>query len=278
MAVQARWSVGFGLIVNLLAGSALALETPALDVPFVPTKPSVVEKMLDLGEVDENDLLYDLGSGDGRIVITAAKERGARGVGVDLDPDRIEEAKSNAEQAGVTDMVEFVEGDLFDLDFRDATVVTMYLLPGVNLKLRPRLLEELQPGTRLVSHAFDMGDWEPDEKAEVAGARVYLWIVPAQVAGSWQWQADGKQYAVDLEQKFQKISGTARVDGRPAELSRAELRGDTLQLAIQPEDAGNAIEISAQYRDGELVGSVSNGDGSQEESWVAQREEGTRQG
>lgn len=278
MAVRRTWSVGMGLIVNLLTASALATEAPPLDVPYVPTKPPVVERMLELGEVDENDLLYDLGSGDGRIVITAAKERGAHGVGVDLDPERVEEARSNAEGAGVSDMVEFVEGDLFELDFSDATVVTMYLLPGVNLKLRPRLLKELEPGTRIVSHAFDMGDWQPDQKADVAGARVYMWIVPAQVAGNWQWQVDGKQYALDLEQKFQKISGTVQVDGRPAELSRAELQGDTLQLAIQPEGEADPIEFTAQYRDGGLIGVAPDGDGSQDEQWVAQREEGTPQG
>lgn len=134
--------------------------------------------MLRLANVQSDDVVDDLGSGDGRIVITAAQERGARGIGSDINPQRIREANENAQKAGVTDRVQFRQADLFETDFRDATVVTLYLLPDLNLKLRPKLLRELKPGTRIVSHAFDMGDWQPEKVVEVDGRTVYYWVVP----------------------------------------------------------------------------------------------------
>ena len=150
----------------------------AQDVMYVPTREPVVAAMLEMANVNSDDIVYDLGSGDGRIVIAAAKEYGARGVGIDIDPKRIAESNENAEKAGVTDKVEFIEADLFESDFSEASVVTLYLLSSLNEKLRPSLLEQLEPGTRVVSHAFDMGDWEPEEVRKVDGATVYLWIVP----------------------------------------------------------------------------------------------------
>jgi tRNA A58 N-methylase Trm61 len=147
------------------------------DVPYVPTPPDVVETMLKLGDVKKGDILFDLGCGDGRIVIMAAQKFGARGTGVDIDPERIKEAVSNARQAGVSDQVRFLEQNLFDADFHEATVVTLYLLPDVNMKLRPKLLKELKVGTRIVSHQFDMGDWKPDKKVEIGWRTVYLWTV-----------------------------------------------------------------------------------------------------
>lgn len=150
----------------------------AQDVVYVPTREPVVAAMLEMADVNSDDIVYDLGSGDGRIVIAAAKDYGARGVGIDIDPERIAESNENAEKAGVTDKVKFIEADLFKSDFSEATVVTLYLLSSLNEKLRPILLEQLQPGTRVVSHAFDMGDWEPEEVRTVDGATVYLWTVP----------------------------------------------------------------------------------------------------
>ncbi|HET6756240.1 MAG TPA: class I SAM-dependent methyltransferase [Burkholderiales bacterium] len=173
------------LFAGLLTGFFVQ-PSLARDVPYVPTPEPVVAKMLDLAEVGPNDVVYDLGSGDGRIVITAAKERGARGIGVDIDPERIKEARENAKTAGVTDRVEFVEGDLFEMDLSDATVVTLYLLSTINMKLRPKLLSELKPGTRIVSHSFDMGDWEPLETAEVEGRKVYYWVIPENPQASAQ--------------------------------------------------------------------------------------------
>ncbi len=135
--------------------------------------------MLKLGHVKQGDILYDLGCGDGRIVITAAKKYGARGTGVDINPERIKEAEENARREGVADRVRFVEQNLFDADFHDATVVTLYLLPDVNLRLRPRLLAQLKPGSRIVSHSFDMGEWKPDKTVEVDHRRIHLWTVTA---------------------------------------------------------------------------------------------------
>jgi predicted O-methyltransferase YrrM len=148
------------------------------DVVYVPTPQEVVEGMLELANVTGDDILYDLGSGDGRIPVTAAQKYGTRGVGIDINPQRIQEANENAQNAGVTDKVEFRQEDLFETDFSSATVVTLYLLPELNVKLRPRLLKELKPGTRIVSHAFDMGDWEPERTVQVDGKTIYLWIVP----------------------------------------------------------------------------------------------------
>jgi hypothetical protein len=148
------------------------------DVVYVPTPQETVNGMLELANVTGNDFLYDLGSGDGRIPITAAQKYGTRGVGIDINPERIREANRNAQNAGVTDKVQFRQEDLFETDFSDATVVTLYLLPSLNLKLRPKLLQELKPGTRIVSHAFDMGDWKPVRTQEVRGNTIYLWIVP----------------------------------------------------------------------------------------------------
>ncbi len=158
---------------------AQALSEPSnLDVPYVPTPQDVVDRMLAMAKVGKNDVLYDLGCGDGRIVVSAAKARGARGTGIDLNPVRIAEARQNAKAAGVADRVDFKVGDLFQADVSPATVVTLYLLPSVNVKLRPRLWQQLKVGTRVVSHAFDMGpDWPPERKDEVEGRSIYFWTV-----------------------------------------------------------------------------------------------------
>ena len=152
------------------------------DVPYVPTPQTVVDEMLKIAAVTKDDVVYDLGSGDGRIVITAAKKYGARGVGIDIDPERVKEANANAVQAGVTERVKFVEQNLFETDFKEATVVTLYLLPDINLRLRPKLLSELKPGTRIVSHAFDMGDWKPERTEHLEGRVIYYWVIPEKAA------------------------------------------------------------------------------------------------
>ena len=153
------------------------------DVVFVPTPPEVVDAMLDLANVTKNDVVYDLGCGDGRIVIAAAK-RGATGVGIDIDPERIKEAEANAKAAGVTGRVKFLQADLFETDLRPATVVTLYLLPELNKKLQPKLMKELRPGSRIVSHAFDMGDWKAEQTRDVDGRHVYFWTIPRQPAAA----------------------------------------------------------------------------------------------
>jgi ribosomal protein L11 methylase PrmA len=159
---------------------AQAKKAPARgpDVIFVPTPQEVVEDMLRLANVRKGDVLYDLGSGDGRIAITAAKKYGIRATGIDIDPERIREATENARKAGVTDLVQFKQEDLFQADFSDATVVTLYLLPDLNVKLRPKLWNELKPGTRIVSHQFDMGKWKPEKTLESDGRTIYFWTVP----------------------------------------------------------------------------------------------------
>lgn len=149
------------------------------DVPYVPTPQPVVEAMLKLGEVKSGDVLYDLGSGDGRIPVTAAKMYGVRGTGIDINPERIAEAEANAKKEGVTDKVKFLNQDLFEANIGDATVVTLYLLPSINLKLRPKLWKDLKPGTRIVSHSFDMGEWQPEKRIEIDGRYLYLWRIPA---------------------------------------------------------------------------------------------------
>ena len=166
------------LLAAAFAAFAFLPAALARDVPFVPTPERVVAKMLELAKVGPGDVVYDLGSGDGRIVITAAKKHGARGVGIDIDPERVREARDNAKRAGVADRVEFREGDLFKASISEATVVTIYLLSGINMKLRPKLLAELKPGTRIVSHAFDMGDWKPVETHKVGTSTVHYWVVP----------------------------------------------------------------------------------------------------
>ena len=154
----------------------------AIQVPYVPTSQPVVEAMLKLAQVKKSDVVYDLGCGDGRIVVTAAEKFGARGVGVDINPERVQEAEENARKAGVTDRAKFRRESLFDADIKDATVVTLYLLPAVNLELKPKLLKDLKPGTRVVSHAFSMGDWKPEKEIEVGGSKVFLWTIPQHAA------------------------------------------------------------------------------------------------
>jgi SAM-dependent methyltransferase len=151
------------------------------DVPYVPTSMNVVDGMLELARVADDDVVYDLGSGDGRIVIRAAEKYGARGVGIEIDEELVEEARQNADSAGVADRVTFQQGDLFDADISEATVVTLYLLPTINLRLRPKLFEELAPGTRVVSHDFDMDEWEHDERIEVGSSALYFWRIPEEV-------------------------------------------------------------------------------------------------
>ena len=171
-----------GALLGALVAPASAQLKPQQprtpDVIFVPTPQEVVDAMLKVAKVTGSDVIYDLGSGDGRIPITAAKAYGARGIGIDIDPVRVEEANASARAAGVTDKVRFLNQDLFTTDISEATVVTLYLLPSLNLKLMPKLMKELKPGTRIVSHAFDMGDWKPEQTLSVDGRAIYYWTIP----------------------------------------------------------------------------------------------------
>lgn len=206
----------------------------SLDVPYIPTDEKIVHAMLELAEINATDLLFDLGCGDGRILVTAALEHNTRGVGIDMDPQRINEAIEYAGYTGVEHLVHFFEGDLMDADFSAATVVSLYLLDLVNLALRPRLLDELRPGTRIVSHAFQMGDWKADQQHHSAGINIYKWIVPAKIAGIWEWQTDeGDNYRVALTQKYQTVTGSVWINDQAAVLTQALLCGDLLELQIQ---------------------------------------------
>ncbi len=220
-----------------------------LDVPYVPTDTKIVQAMLDLAEITNKDYLYDLGCGDGRIVVTAALERGTRGIGIDLDPMRIAEAMELAGNSMVEHMTDFFEADLMEVDFSEATVITLYLLDMVNVELRPRLLEELKPGTRIVSHAFDMADWKPDRHVRLGSVNLYKWIIPARVAGCWQWQHEnGDTYQIKLKQKFQQLSGQAWINGEEVKLHRARIYGDLLELGIKPAHQGAAVNFVMRWQ------------------------------
>ena len=216
-----------------LSDSALAQRSdrPLLDVPYVPTPPEVVDHMLEMAAVQPEDIVIDLGSGDGRIAIAAAR-KGARALGIDIDPERIFEAQENARKAGVQDRVRFQRQNLFDAKLSDATVLTMYLLTQVNLDLRPRLLAELKPGTRVVSHAFDMGSWQPDVYAEIGHRQVFMWIVPANAAGRWAGSLGGGSFSLDLQQDYQHIKGSAEIAGTAVAVREGWLHGTEMHLTL----------------------------------------------
>jgi len=228
-----------------------------LDVIYVPTDELVVEAMLKMADVTTSDVLYDLGCGDGRIVVAAAMERGAHAVGVDMDPRRIAEANKLAEMVDVGDRVQFIQDDLLTVDFSDATVVTLYLLPSLNVKLKARILTELQPGTRIIAHAFNMGRWQPDAKRAMGGVYLYKWVVPAPVQGTWEWLSDnGKVYRVTLDQTFQMLSGTAWIDDEQVELLEAKILGARVRLVIQASVTEEPQVFMSSYQEGVLLPAI----------------------
>lgn len=233
------------------------------DVIWVPTTPALVDKMLDMADVTPQDFVVDLGSGDGRLVIAAAK-RGARGLGIEYNPGMVELAREKAREAGVGDKTRFMQADLFETDFSQATVVTMFLLPRLNHKLRPKILE-LTPGTRIVSNSFGMGEWQPEETDEVSDdcgsyCKAYLWIVPAKVAGTWRFPHGELRVA----QKFQMLSGSLSRDGRTVSIEDARLRGDRLSFR-----AGSAQYVGRVK--GNAIEGVVMADGLPPRQWIAKR-------
>jgi SAM-dependent methyltransferase len=219
---------GGGGIVPFEPAPPASVADEDLDVPYVPTPRRVVEAMLELGEVGPQDYLIDLGSGDGRIAIMAA-QRGARALGVDIDPDRVTEATLAAQVAGVETRARFRRQDLFDTPLREASVVTMYLLPQINMRLRPRLLTELRPGTRILSHNFTLGDWRPDAEREMDASHIYFWIVPAAAEGDWIVEMpDGTRPRLVLDQRFQDVTGS--LDGHA--LRNVSLSGRRLRFTV----------------------------------------------
>jgi len=230
------------------------------DVPFVPTPQVTVDEMLRLANVGPKDFVLDLGSGDGRIVITAARKFGARALGVDLDFHLIIQSEESARQAGVEDRAKFLQQDLFKTDLGQATVISMYLLPAVTQKLRPLLLG-LKPGTRIVSHDFDLGDWKPDRKTYIR-KNVFLWIVPAKVEGSWQARLAippiERQLELTLTQRFQQVDAHARLNGVPAQVWEPTLEGDRLSFMVV--DISDRDNEATLYFSGRVSGNVIEGE------------------
>lgn len=260
------------LLIGILSIFSLAStgRCQNLDVPYVPTPAQVVSRMLDVTHVGPGDYVIDLGSGDGRIVIAAA-ERGAAGMGIDLNPERIREAEENALNAGVTDKVLFVQGDLFEADISHASVVTMYLLNSVNLRLRPVLLETLRPGTRVVSHAFSMGEWEPDLHTRVDNRNVYLWIIPARVQGTWEWDINGESFTMSVNQEFQKINLRLNSGEQTLAVRDPVLSGERISFMASNQQTGDQYLFSGFVEDNTINGTahIRNGEDSAIESWTA---------
>ena len=247
-----------------------AVAAQQRDVPYVPTPNEVVEKMLEVANVGPGDYVVDLGSGDGRIVIAAAK-RGAFGHGIDIDPQRIREAKANAREAGVEDRVVFVQDNIFETDFSQASVITMYLLNSVNLKLRPKLLETLNPGTRIVSHSFNMNDWKADEQAKVNHSNIYYWVIPADVDGAWNWQVNGKKFTMNVSQQFQDVDLVVKSDNASLQVEESHLSGDRISFAAKHPSNGDRYIFSGRIDGSEITGiaQIHNGDETSIESWKA---------
>ncbi|MFN7085597.1 MAG: SAM-dependent methyltransferase [Burkholderiales bacterium] len=241
------------------------------DVIWVPTPQALVERMLQMAKVTPADYVVDLGSGDGRTVITAAKKFGVRALGIEYNPDMVELSKRNAEKEGVAGRTEFMKADIFTTDFSKATVITMYLLPQLNLKLRPTLLN-MKPGTRVVSHAFSMDDWQPDQIESVEGRTAYLWIVPARVEGTWQW-SDGRKYEITLRQHFQMVEGLAKIDGQTAQFRNGKLQADKLSFTLIEFRGLDTVQREFTGRvSGNLVeGTVKLPHNAVEEKWSAHR-------
>jgi hypothetical protein len=272
-------SVAWTLASAMLAACAVAQQADykphvgqqGKDVVWVPTPDEVVERMLVMAQTKPEDFVVDLGAGDGKIAIAAAKKFGARSMGVEYNPEMVAFAQKNAQAAGVTAKARIVHGDIFTTDFTQATVLTMYLLPSLNMKLRPQILA-LRPGTRVVAHAFNMEDWEPDESSDVDGRRVYLWIVPANIAGRWAVEFSGagggpEKVSLNFDQKFQRIEGVAYLGSVLAGLREPRLSGFKISFAYV-DSRGVRRDFSGRVTGPAMEGSFRT-DGGQEGRWVA---------
>jgi hypothetical protein len=242
------------------------------DVVWVPTPDEVVDRMLTMAQTKPEDYVIDLGAGDGKIAIAAAKKFGARSMGVEYNPDMVAFAQKNAQAAGVSGRAQIVHGDIFATDFTEATVLTMYLLPSLNMRLRPQILA-LRPGTRVVTHAFNMEDWEPDESSDVDGRRVYFWVVPASVAGRWALEATSngatEKVSLNFEQKYQRIEGVAYLGSVLAGLRDARLSGFRIGFAYV-DARGVRRDFSGRVTGAAMEGSFRSDNG-QEGRWSAAR-------
>ncbi len=251
--------------------SSTSVSTQNLDVAYVPTPHDVVERMLDMAGVGPGDYVVDLGCGDGRIVIAAAK-RGAYGHGIDLDPQRIKEARKNAKKAGVADNVVFAEQNIYDTDFSKANVITMYLFPSINLKLRPFLLKNLKPGSRVVSHDFAMDEWKPDRQhGRMENHAVFLWIIPAQVEGNWIWEIAEEQYKMNISQKFQDVEINLLSGESTFDVENSLLSGKRISFTASDKLSGKKLVFSGQVEDDKIEGIVQihAGENKSVENWTA---------
>lgn len=254
---QVRVAAFLAALLAALAQPAVGGQAATLDVPtpYLPSTQVAVEEMLRLAEVGPHDVVVDLGSGDGRIVVTAAQLLGARGFGVDIDEKLVALANENARLAGVADRARFYHRDIFKTDIREATVVTLYLLSSLVNRLKPKLLAELKPGTRIVAHDYGIDDWKPERTVNISKT-YYLYIVPAQVAGKWRLETTllgrDRTYEVDLSQQLQEIRGGARIDGGFLPLFEARLVGDRIRFAI-------VDEHHSHHFDGRVTGSLIEG-------------------
>ncbi len=238
------------------------------DVIWVPTPDDLVERMLRMAQTTSKDYVVDLGSGDGRTPIAAAKKFGARALGIEFNADMVDLSNRNAAREGVTANAKFIRGDIFETDFTQATVVTMYLLPGLNLKLRPKILD-MKPGTRVVSHQFNMDDWQPDETTNLDGRRAYLWIVPAKVNGTWRILSGSDVWDATLEQKYQAVDGSIRLGALNAGLRETRLVGDRISFVFV-DGAGVRREFTGRVNGAAMDGTV-RADNGQETRWSATR-------
>jgi precorrin-6B methylase 2 len=238
------------------------------DVIWVPTPDEVVDRMLTMAQVTKDDLVYDLGAGNGKIAIAAAKKFGARAVGIEYNPEMARYAQASVVAAGVTARAQIQQGDIFATDFSHATVVTMYLLPGLNMKLRPTLLA-MRPGTRVVSHSFTMEDWEADEVSSMDGRRAYFWVVPANVNGGWALETGSEKDELVFEQRFQKIEGTVGLGHTQAGLRDARLHGAAISFAWV-DGRGVLRSYAGRVNGGRMEGSW-KGDNGTEGRWVANK-------
>ena len=241
------------------------------DVIWVPTPQALVERMLQMAKTTPEDYVIDLGSGDGRTVITAAKKFGARALGVEFNAEMVELSRRNAEKEGAGPRARFVHGDIFKTDFSAATVLTLYLLPHLNHKLRPTILD-MKPGTRVVSHAFNMDDWPPDETASVEGRTAYLWIVPAKVEGTWAW-GQARRYELELRQHFQMLEALVKADGKTAQFRNAKLVGDRISFSVVEYVGLGRVrrEFTGRVSGDTVEGKIKLPDGAGEEKWTATR-------
>lgn len=244
------------------AALAVAGRAQAQYVPYTPTPPAMVDRMLALAKVTDSDFVIDLGCGDGRILVRAAQRYGARGLGVDIDEQRLVEANALARKAGVTDKVTFRKEDLFDTDIGKASVLTLYLGLAIDIALRPRILSTMKPGTRVLSHHFNMGDWLPDKTEQVAGRLLYMWIVPAKVGGRWQVRSSrAGSFALDLDQQFQMLKGTAVINGKPTPVIDGRVDGETVRFVLDLGKGSGLEAFEGRLVDGRLKG----------EGWTATR-------